>query len=63
MAYLLDSNTFIEAKQRYYDFGVCPGYWKWLTEANSDGRVFSIEKVGDELLASLPASGHQRLCG
>jgi len=51
MAYLLDSNVFIEAKQRYYDFGVCPGFWQWLIEANADGRVFSIERVGGELSA------------
>jgi hypothetical protein len=51
MAYLLDSNVFIEAKQRYYDFGICPGFWEWLAVSNADGRVFSIEKVGDELLA------------
>lgn len=35
MAYLLDSNVLIEAKQRYYDFGVCPGFWEWLTVANT----------------------------
>ncbi|HEY0782788.1 MAG TPA: DUF4411 family protein [Thermoanaerobaculia bacterium] len=51
MAYLLDSNVFIEAKQRYYDFAICPGFWEWLTEANAEGRVFSIEKVGGELAA------------
>lgn len=51
MAYLLDSNVFIEAKQRYYDFGVCPGFWQWLADANAEGRVYSIEKVGAELSA------------
>jgi predicted nucleic acid-binding protein len=49
MAYLLDSNVFIEAKQRYYEFSLCPGFWEWLSEANAAGRVYSIEKVGAEL--------------
>jgi hypothetical protein len=49
MAYLLDANVFIEAKQRYYDFNLCPGFWQWLTEANSSGKVFSVEKVGLQL--------------
>lgn len=49
MAYLLDSNVFIEAKQRYYEFSLCPGFWDWLAEANAAGRVYSIEKIGAEL--------------
>ena len=30
MAYLLDSNVFIEAVQRYYRPSICPGFWHWL---------------------------------
>jgi hypothetical protein len=49
MAYLLDSNVFIEAKNRYYGFDVCPGFWDWLLAAHEKGQVFSIEQVKQEL--------------
>jgi len=51
MAYLLDANVFIEAKNRYYGFDLCPGFWEWLIAANRARRVFSIEKVENELTA------------
>lgn len=51
MAYLLDANVFIEAKRRHYGLDFCPAFWDWVVEQNKAGRVFSIEKVGDELLA------------
>ena len=51
MAYLLDSDVLIQAKNRHYGFDFCPAFWDWLVAANGGGRVFSIEKVGDELLA------------
>lgn len=51
MAYLLDSNTFIEAKQRYYGLDFCPAYWDWLDNANANQSVFSIDHVAVELLA------------
>lgn len=50
MAYLLDSNVFIQAKNLHYGFDFCPAFWDWVENSNADGRVFSIEKVGDELL-------------
>ena len=49
MAYLLDADVFIRAKNLHYGFDFCPAFWDWLVEANERGRVFSIEKVGDEL--------------
>jgi predicted nucleic acid-binding protein len=49
--YLLDTNIFIEAKNRYYGFDFCPAFWEWLIERNAGGRVASIDKVGDELQA------------
>jgi hypothetical protein len=49
MAYLLDANVFIEAKNRHYGFDFCPAFWDWLKENHAAGKVFSIEKVGDEL--------------
>ena len=51
MAYLLDSDVFIQAKNFHYGFDFCPAFWDWLLVANSGGTVFSIEKVGDELKA------------
>ncbi len=49
--YLLDSNIFIEAKNRYYAFDICPGFWTWLEQAAIDGPMASISKVYDELAA------------
>ena len=51
MAYLLDANVFIQAKNLHYGFDFCPAFWEWLLAENAAGRVFSIEKVGDELRA------------
>mgnify|MGYP006298525777 CR=1 FL=1 len=33
MAYLLDANVFIEAKNRYYGMDFCPAFWDWLLDA------------------------------
>ncbi len=51
MAYLLDANIFIQAKNLHYGFDFCPAFWDWLIKQNGAGRIFSIEKVGDELAA------------
>jgi hypothetical protein len=50
MPYLLDSNVFIQAKNEYYGFDIVPAFWAWLIEANSNGVVYSIEAVGQELV-------------
>ena len=49
MGYLLDSNVFIEAKNHYYGFDFCPAFWDWIDAAYRAERVFSVEKVGEEL--------------
>ena len=49
MAYLLDANVFISAKNLHYGFDFCPAFWDWLTERHVAGKVFSVEKVGDEI--------------
>ena len=49
MAYLLDANVFIQAKNLHYGLDFCPAFWDWLDQANAAGTVFSIEKVSDEL--------------
>jgi hypothetical protein len=51
MAYVLDANVFISAKNLHYGLDFCPAFWDWLVENNAAGKVFSIEKVGDEVLA------------
>ena len=50
MNYILDTNVFIEAYQRYYSFDICPGFWDWLERKYEEGSVFSIKEVYDELL-------------
>ncbi len=49
MAYLLDADVFIRAKNLHYGLDFCPAFWDWLIRENQAGRVFSIEKVGDEI--------------
>jgi len=51
MAYLLDANVFIQAKNLHYGFDFCPGFWRWLETANAAGQVSSIDKVATELAA------------
>ena len=51
MAYLLDSDVFIQAKNLHYGLDFCPAFWEWLIKQNAEGAVFSIEKVDDELQA------------
>ena len=51
MAYTLDADVFISAKNFHYGFDFCPAFWDWLVQANEQKRVFSIERVGGELKA------------
>lgn len=51
MGYLLDANVFIQAKNLHYGLDFCPAFWEWLIARNADSTVFSIEKVGDEVIA------------
>jgi Domain of unknown function (DUF4411) len=48
MAYLLDANVFIAAKNLHYGLDFCPAFWDWLVEKQAEGIVFSVEKVRDE---------------
>ena len=50
MAYLLDSNVFIEAKNRYYAFEFCPAFWDWIEWSVKSGTVLIIEQVRSELM-------------
>jgi len=51
MSYLLDANVFIQAKNLHYGLDFCPAFWQWLIDNNANGRVFSIDKVSDEIAA------------
>lgn len=51
MAYLLDANVFIQAKNLHYGLDFCPAFWEWLINENKAGKVFSIDKVDDEIKA------------
>lgn len=51
MAYLLDANVFIQAKNLHYGFDFCPAFWDWLVDQHARQIVLSISQVGDELLA------------
>jgi len=48
--YLLDANAFIQAKRRFYGLDFCPGYWHTLIWHQQHGRLYSVDKVQDELL-------------
>ena len=48
--YLLDANVFIDAKNRYYGFNICPGFWSSLITLNGTKKVFSIDRIRNELL-------------
>ena len=49
--YMLDSDVFIAAKNSYYAFTICPGFWDSLIHHHGEGNVFSIDRVKRELLA------------
>jgi hypothetical protein len=50
MAYLLDTNVFVNAKRDWYGFDFCPAFWDWLDQAYAAGVVASVEAVYDELV-------------
>lgn len=47
--FLLHSNVFIEAKNRYYAFDLAPFFWEWLDEL-CEQEVRTITNIRDELL-------------
>ncbi len=47
--YVLDANVFIEAARRYYAFDLAPRFWESLEHHAANGRVRSIDRVGQEL--------------
>jgi hypothetical protein len=49
MAYLIDTDIFIAAKNLHYGMDFCPAFWDWLVEANESGKLLGIEAVRDDL--------------
>jgi hypothetical protein len=39
MAYLLDANVFIQAKNSYYGFDICPAFWEWIDQKSAEGVI------------------------
>ncbi len=51
MKYLPDANVFMAANNLHYGLDFCPAFWDWLIMSNAQQKVFSIDKVGDEIAA------------
>ena len=49
MAYLIDANVLIQAKNAHYSFSFCPAFWDWMLSANTAGELFIIPQVLDEI--------------
>ena len=49
--YVLDADVFIAAKNSYYAFAICPGFWDSLVHHHDEGHLYSIDRVRGELLA------------
>jgi hypothetical protein len=47
--FLFDSDVFIAAKNAYYAFDICPGFWKSVIHAHTEGRARSIDRIRNEL--------------
>ncbi|MEZ1316038.1 DUF4411 family protein [Pseudomonas fluorescens] len=50
MSYLLDTNSYIQAKNTHYRMGFCPGFWDWLDSAFDAGKISSVSLVYRELI-------------
>lgn len=48
--FLLDANIFIQAKNSYYAFTICPGFWDSLLAYHKMGKICSIDHIKHELL-------------
>ena len=51
--YLVDSDVLITAKNLYYAFDICPGFWECFLHYHQQNRVFSVDRVRNELLSGL----------
>ncbi|ENH93600.1 TPA: DUF4411 family protein [Pseudomonas aeruginosa] len=49
MSYILDANSYIQAKNFHYRMGFCPGFWDWLDSEFKNGQIASVFMVYKEL--------------
>ena len=49
--FLVDADVFISAKNGYYAFALCPGFWHSLIHHGNAGNIRSIDRIRSELLA------------
>lgn len=47
--YLIDSDVLITAKNSYYAFDLCPGFWRSLLDKHQSGQVHSLDRNRMEL--------------
>lgn len=45
----MDANTYIQAKNFYYNMSFCPAFWGWLDQQFEKGELASIQIVYDEI--------------
>ncbi|MCF7981158.1 MAG: DUF4411 family protein [Pseudomonadales bacterium] len=50
MSYIIDSDVLITAKNSYYAFDLCPGFWDSLLVQHRAGHAFSLDRNRQELL-------------
>jgi hypothetical protein len=48
--FYLDSDVFIAAKNAYYTFSICPGFWRSLIHHHGKDRLYSIDAIRREIL-------------
>lgn len=48
--YIVDSDVLITAKNTYYAFDICPGFWSAMLHQHEKGRIFSVSRVRSELM-------------
>ena len=49
-SYLIDSDVLITAKNSYYAFNICPGFWESIRRGHDHGHLHSIDRIKQELL-------------
>lgn len=61
--FVIDSDVLITAKNSYYAFSICPGFWDSLLHGYAVGSVHSIDRVRQELLNGSPDDDHVHWVG
>lgn len=49
MAYCIDANAFIQAKNDYYGFDFCPAFWSWLDRHAEAEDLICVRAIHDEI--------------